>query len=152
MRKRLISNSSLYVFLTATTCTFPTISAISDPIGNIPKEDTPDCSSYVNIDPLMDFKSGQTIRIKLDMSGTNPTKKIYVRLVEKDGSYDNDQIGIGKIDLSKIKDDIVEIKLKRNYDHIKQLSIHGGLKPFGTQTLRENAGTSCPIMLEAEVN
>jgi hypothetical protein len=119
----------------------------AEPLGDDPTSDAGFCSSWLDFSPSIDFKKDQEISITLDRSGPNPTKRIYVRLVPENGSFNSDKIGISTV---TINDAVVKIKLAKDYLHIKQLSIHGGINPFGGHPMPSNAGTDCPIMLSAE--
>jgi hypothetical protein len=117
-------------------------------LGDVPVNDEEDCSSYVNLKPPVDFSKDQEIWITLDRSDKNPVKEVYVRLVPVSSGYTSDAIGLTVV---KISDDLTKIRLGNDYRQIKQLSIHGGLNPFGKHPMPLNTGTSCPNMLSVEL-
>ncbi len=117
-------------------------------LGDVPVNDDANCASYVDLEPPVDFSKDQEVWITLDRSDKNATKEVYVRFVPTNGSFNSDAIGIAIV---KLTDDIIKIHLTKDYHQIKQLSIHGGLKPFGKHPMPLNAGTACPNMMSVEI-
>lgn len=106
------------------------------------------CASWIDFSPT-NFQANTEIWITLDRTEGNPTHRIYVRLHPENASYNADKIGIANIDVNS---DVVKIKLSRSYSNITQISVHGGLNPFGAHPMPSNKGTECPIIVSAETH
>lgn len=122
----------------ATVLAFPNV-GYSQIIQGILGNSSTSCSSWLDINPPMEFKSGEKIKIRLIQKPT----KVLIRFLPFSGDpNDYKQLEGGPIDFPKNEDLVIE--LQQNHPETKQISVHGGPKPWGIFDL--GAGNGCPVI------
>jgi hypothetical protein len=102
-------------------------------------------SGWIDLQRLTDFHRGDKLRLTMDQRIHNPAKEIYVRLLAKDGSPNDEDEGAGT---HPVKGPVVEVVLDKDYPQTRQISVHGGPNPFGTQQLSPDNGTAKLISVD----
>jgi hypothetical protein len=102
-------------------------------------------SGWIDLQQLTDFHRDDILKITVDRRIPNPASEIYVRLLPKDGSADDDDEGAG---IYRVTGPVVEIKLDKDYSQIRQISIHGGPNPFGAHQLPPDNGRAKLISVD----
>ena len=91
-------------------------------------------SSWLDLIPPMDFKKGDTLKIKV----TGDAKKVLARLLPNASSTEASDGIVGEIrDVPSNK--IINLTLEADYTNIKQISVHAGKQAFD-YSLGENNG------------
>jgi hypothetical protein len=116
-------------------------------LGGVPQSDASFCSSWIDFEP-MSLPAGKKIFITTDRSGPNPTSRILVRIHRHGSGYSSDAISIADRKITQI---VETFELPKTYPDIDQISIHGGMNPFGNHPMPSNQGRACPIMTSVEL-
>jgi hypothetical protein len=101
-------------------------------------------SGWLDLVKVTSFHEGDKLKLKIGGTAT----KIVVRLLEKGASPD-EPVGIdgGIVDVPKSK--VVEIALQDDHTDVTQISVHGGINPFGLYPL--GGGNGPAALLSAEL-
>jgi hypothetical protein len=115
-------------------------------IDGTPKAQKEFHSSYINVPDTTSFRTGE--RLRFNLNGT--AKQVIVRLLPSDGSYDSPTGVIDKkLPVVKTQDgNYVEVVLTEDRPNVKQLSVHGGPRPFDMWALGGDNGD--PILTSVQ--
>jgi len=99
-------------------------------------------SSWLDINPPINLKKGEILRIKVDGDAEN----VLVRLLpatSQPSSSDGIEGGVRKVPANKV----IEVKLDHDRPNVKQVSVHSAKKAWGTP-LGGNNGTVMVVSVE----
>ncbi len=103
-------------------------------------------SSWLDINPPVNFRKGETIKIKVGGNAEN----VLVRFLPENSDPSSSDGIEGKV--RKVPPiGIIEVRLERNHPNIKQISVHAGKEAWGTP-LGGNNGIVKIISIERSAN
>lgn len=94
-------------------------------------------SSWIDLNPPMDFRNGDKLIIQLQ---GNPGTRVSVRLLTVGAAYDS-QFGIVGGIRQVPEGGVITVDLNKDYKHICQISVHSGHQIF-KRPLGDNNGTA----------
>ena len=137
--KHLLSYVALYCGLLLMCMSIAHAEVLQGTIGFSP----PHKSGWIDLSPMIDFRRGDRLRLKIGGSAT----KIVVRLLSRDMDP-NTPSGIEGDAVDVPENRIVEMVLQQDRKNIVQVSVHGGANPWGLFPLGGGNGPATLLRVE----
>ena len=115
--------------------------AYAEPLPGHSASSEGSCSSWLDLPGLIDFRHGEVLGFEIGSNGSARVSKVLIRFLPKNGNPESDAGVDGSIDLPQ-SDGMVQYTLREDHPSTVQISVHGGLNPWGKYPLVE--GNGCP--------